>query len=184
MKILSRRSLVVIGLAVLFFAPGLAAVLFFQHPQWLGGHTTNKGELIKPAVFIQGLAHIDGVSKDAKWHLLLWGAGDCDQHCFIALDKLMRIRLALGRHYYEVNQVLMLPDAMSPALLQRLNILKKSDTKLLYLTQKEMNLLRVDQHHRRIFIADPQGFVVLSYAVTADSDDVYRDIKHLLIKSN
>ncbi len=165
----------------MFVAPGMAALLFYQHPQWLGMNTTNKGDFVKPTVHIQALVQIETVG-DPKWHLLLWNAGDCDEHCFNVLEKLSRIRIALGRHYYEVNQALMLDESVNPMSPHSMNLLKKSETRMLHISQKELDLLRVTPHHQRIFIADPQGFVVLSYAQTADSEDVYHDIKRLLTK--
>ena len=46
--------------------------------------------------------------------------------------------------------------------------------------RKVQNPLSTESPRQRIFIANPQGFLVLSYAVTAESEDIYHDLKQLL----
>ena len=93
MKILNRNSFVLLLLAILFVAPGIVAYFVYTHPQWLGMATTNKGELIKSPQIL------DKLGSEKKWRLIVWSPEGCDATCIQQVDKLARIRLALGRHY-------------------------------------------------------------------------------------
>lgn len=175
MKILSRNFLMVVLLAVVFLAPGLAAIYFYQHPQWLMGHSTNKGDFVKPPMKIKSL-----VSTEKKWHLVLWSSGGCDESCFQPIDQLARIRLALGRRFYEVDQALLTGPYSKPTLPELLDVLQKNKIGTLQLPRNEASTLYAYSEEARIFIANPDGFLVLCYATTVNPDDVYHDLKQLM----
>jgi len=175
MKILSRNSMMMVLLAVVFLAPGLAAICFYQHPQWLMGHSTNKGDFVKPSMKIKSL-----VSTEKKWHLVLWSPSGCDESCIQPLDQLVRIRLALGRRFYEVDQALLTGPYSKPTLSELLDVLQENKVGVLQLPRNEASTLYAYAEEARIFIANPAGFLVLSYATTVTSDDVYRDLKQLM----
>lgn len=171
---MSRNSLVLLLLACVFFAPGLAALYFFKHPQWVSGHTTNKGQLIEPPLPAPSL-----VESSRKWHLVLWSPNECGETCISAVDKLTRIRLALGRRYYEVDQVL-LGVSDHPLDKQLEKTLHSHHMNAVSLSDNEKKALLAYSHDMGIFIANPEGFLVLAYAATVQSDDVYSDLKQLL----
>ncbi|MFZ4076614.1 MAG: hypothetical protein ACOYKA_01390, partial [Legionellaceae bacterium] len=84
-------------LVVLFIAPGLCAYVFYMNPTWLSGATTNKGHFISPPQQFN-------VFGDKKvYRLVLWHQQACDEACMAQLDKMARVRLALGRRYYDVS---------------------------------------------------------------------------------
>lgn len=171
MNKLSRHSVFMLLLGGIFLAPGLAAIYFYQHPQHLGGHTTNKGTFVQPALKVKALttrSTPNNLSK-IKWYFVLWYPDNCDISCLKSFDQLERIRLSLGRHYYEVHQVL-----LSGQSIQQLNISG------VQLSEKEAQILHAYAREPRIFIANREGYLILSYPTTVDSNDVYQDIKHLL----
>lgn len=167
--------MVLLLLALVFFAPGLAALYFFKHPQWLSGHATNRGQFVDPPLSIPSL-----IKSTRKWHLLLWSPDDCGDACIQNMDKLARIRLALGRRYYEVDQTLLLGRSNHSLDHQLRETLHNHHVNIVSLSDIEEKALLADSHEMRIFIANPEGFLVLSYAVTVKSDDVYSDLKQLL----
>ena len=132
MKILSRNSMMMLLLAVVFLAPGLAAIYFYQHPQWLMGHPTNKGEFVKPSIKIKSLnsSVLESHTVEKKWHLVLWSPSGCTDECIRPLDQLVRIRLSLGRHFYEVEPVLLTGPHSEPESSLLLDLLQKN--KLLF----------------------------------------------------
>lgn len=173
MKKIKNQKRVLIALALMFAAPAPIAYLFYKHPQWLGSQT-NKGELLKPAV---SFAAID---NREKWHLLLWNPGVCESICSQQLDKLARVRLALGRRLYEVEQWLVINEtdpALSPALM---NALHEQDIHILRLNQAQREASPLLPGEGRVFIADPNNYLILSYGLTAKSEDMYHDLKQLL----
>lgn len=168
MKQISRQSLVLLLLALLFLAPGITALCFFKHPQWLSKQATNRGEFVKPPLSVKALRQLS-----SKWHLVLWNPQHCDQQCEKRIDQLARVRLALGRRYYDVDQVLLTGEE-SPPMAEQLE--KK-------LHHHGIEVLRAESNcapDSKIFIANPDGYLVLSYTATAEADDIYHDLKQLL----
>ncbi|WP_232220411.1 hypothetical protein [Legionella tunisiensis] len=155
-------------------APGITAYLYYRHPQWLGTATTNKGELL------QSLILVPAMTSNNKWRLLLWSPDDCSITCLNQLDKLARIRLALGRRLYEVEQWLILEDN-SKALPKSLEAsLKEQDIHLLRLSHEQRQSLAILKPEAQVFIANPNNYLVLSYAPAANSQDIFHDLKQLL----
>lgn len=160
-------------LALLFLMPGLTAYLYYTHPEWRRGVTTNKGQLLKPAVF-------SPLDSRKKWALVLWSSAGCNKKCRRQLDKLARIRLALGRRLYEVDQWLVTDKSasLSPSL-------------IISLAEKEIYIMRLEKKDRekfavlkdnvsQLFIVNPDNYLILSYPAAFRSGDVFHDIKQLL----
>ena len=174
MNMLKRHYFVLLLLALLFASPGLAAFLFYKNPQWLGAAATNKGQLLNPPELIAG------IKAKPKWRLILWNGKDCADSCLKQLDKLARIRLALGRRLYEVDQWLILANdagALPESLTQ---MLAEHDIHILYLpTETPKNSLLVNGDPQ-VFIANTSNYLVLAYALHAAPQDIFHDLKQLL----
>ncbi len=172
-----RRYGVVIILFLMFTAPGLLALYFYLHPQMLGSETINKGRLI------QGAVKIPVLKDKTKWALVYWAPKGCRKDCLQQLDKLARVRLALGRRYYDLDEWLLMDkntDSLSPelaALLQDQNISQKR------INTDAGSLHQLLSSKPEVFIVSPNHYFVLSYATNAPPDDIYKDIKHLLNSS-
>ena len=186
MKIKSRHTMLLLLLVAVFLMPGLLALYCYQHPTWLTQKTINKGQFIESEVRVHALSKpIDvqapmGAAK-SKWHLLLWSPSACQDDCINLLEKLSRVRLALGRHFYEVDEVLLSGETMAEGLWkQSMNTGPLQGVGVLQLQHTDVRNLSALSSASRIFIANPQGYLVLSYAVTAELDDVYRDLHQLL----
>lgn len=148
-------------LLFLFLAPGLLAIVFFRHTEWLSLQATNKGTWVKPPQLVVPL-------QAKQWHLVLWSPSSCHANCLEKLDKLARIRLALGRRWYDVDTILLQPDAQNQPL---------SDKTVRRVGVSAINI----PLKPTIFIANPQGYLILSYPITAPSDDIFHDIKQLIV---
>ncbi|WP_126338792.1 hypothetical protein [Legionella spiritensis] len=173
MKLFKSPNIVLLLLALVFAAPGLAAYLFYKHPQWLGTKTTNKGTLINPPVLLSTM------NSPAKWRLALWLPKDCKSVCRQQLDKLARIRLALGRRLYEVEQWLVMDYPTSPLSEGMMRELRKQDIHVLRLA-KSYNKPELLDNHAHVFIVSPDSYLILTYPLTAKSGDIFHDLKRLL----
>ena len=177
MKMVRRNYIVLLLLALLFAAPGLSAYFLYTHPEWLGDSRTNRGVLLNPPVLI---THVGTSTERHKWQLVLWSPMACEQSCVEQLDKMARIRLALGRRLYEVRPRLLM-GANTPQLSPKLvNALREQDIDLQKLSLGERENMPVLQEHLEIFIANPDDFLVLAYQPTVKPDDIFYDIKQLL----
>lgn len=174
MKLMSRRTVLFCFLALLFAAPGVLALFFFRHPEMMAGTPTNQGVLLRPPVSVPAL-----LKTPANWQLLLWNKGACETACKAALDRLARVRLALGRRArrVDVSLVTSAPASLTDAML--LKTLKDADIRVLGLDDKALAGLPQNVPSA-FFIADPEGYLVLSYAKDAPPGALYHDLKHLL----
>ena len=176
MKILQRNYLVLCLLGLLFAAPGISAYLLYLHPHWLSALPTNKGELLNPPVLLHQ------VNTHGIWQLVLWSPQVCSQDCILQLDKLARIRLALGRHLYEVETLLLMNTGdlkVSDALK---GILDEQDIHTLRLSPAQRKQMPVLKNTPGIFIINPNHYVILSYASSVKPDDIFYDLKQLITR--
>ena len=167
-----RKSFVLLLIALLFAAPGIAAYFFYKHPQWLGSAKTNKGMLLNPPLLVSNVG--------TKWQLLYWSSEPSDESCLTQMDRLARIRLALGRRLYEVETWLLLDTEVRDLPEQFVKTLHAHDVHVRMLTPSERGQLQTLGETSRIFIANPSHYLVLAYPPTALSDNIYHDLKQLL----
>lgn len=164
---------IILLLIILFAAPGVAAYLFYRHPQWLGASKTNKGVLLNPPVALKLLP------LQNKWHIIFWTPVNCDTLCLKELDTLARMRLALGRKLYQVDQWIILADAAS--LTQEMQSkIKELDFHVVQLSQIELKAQSALFSKKTVFLADPDNYLILSYPSLVNPEDVYHDLKLLL----
>ena len=179
MKTTRRHYVILLLLVFLFAAPGLSAYFLYFHPQWLSSTTTNKGELLNPPVLLTELG------KHSKWQLVLWSPGTCEKSCMEQMDKLARVRLALGRRLYEVDlSLLQGADAGPTNAGSATNTLQEPGVSMVRLSNNESVRLSGLYKNPTLFIANPEHYLVLVYPVTAKADDLFHDIKLLLAKGN
>ena len=108
-----RQRRMLIGLALLFFAPlGLAFYLYYGHGTWHPGGHVNAGELIEPARPLPALAlplfgsgDTDRNFLKGKWTFLYVGLGPCAEACRTRLYDTRQVRLALDRDMNRVQRV-------------------------------------------------------------------------------
>lgn len=180
MKTAKRNYLILALLGLVFAAPGISAYFFYTHPHWLGQATTNKGLFLDPPVLLSSLGQhtVVGPTAGPKWQLILWSPSACETSCLQQLDKLARIRLALGRKLYDVVPNLLLghdapslPDALKKTL-------QEQDIQVVRMVADAK--IPVLKDHIEIFIANPDNFLVLAYQPMAKPGDIFHDIKQLL----
>lgn len=177
MKSIRNNYFVLLALVILFALPGVSAYVFYQHPQWLGSTRTNRGELLTPPVLLTELS-----SNQTKWRFVLWNPTVCDKQCKLDLEQLARVRLALGRRLYDVELHLLLNDAFASLPISFQHQLHEEDIHVVNLSSKTLHALPILTQHPKIFIANPDNYLILSYDMPVNSADIFHDIKQLLKK--
>jgi hypothetical protein len=172
-KHLSKYYILIL-LAVMFAAPGIAAYLFYQNPAWLGSAKINKGTLLTHPILLSS------PGDHSKWRIVFWNPGACEKVCTNQLDVLARVRLALGRKLYQVDQWLVVDEHSLPLTRSLSDILKAHDFKHTRLSVAQTKQLALLPANPRIFIANPDNYLILSYQAGVNPDDIYKDLKLLL----
>lgn len=166
-------------LAIIFMAPGLLALWVYQHPEWLRGSTVNKGQLLTPPVPLRALQ-----TRPNTWGLVFWSPKGCGaSSCLTHLDKLARIRLALGRRLYGVDQWLVMGEGADQLSDHEKNLLKEGDFRIAQLPTEDSAKLSDLTPSPRFFIISPERYLVLGYDLDAKSEDIFKDLKLLLNSS-
>ena len=183
-----RRQLV--GLAMLFFGPlALAFYMYYGPGAWRPGAHVNRGELVQPARPLPSLALplLESGSTDpnflqGKWTLLYVASGQCATVCRIRLYDTRQVRLALDRDIKRVQRV-MIADADC------------CDQKFLHEQHPDLVTIRRSGADApllallpglapgappRVYLIDPLGNLMMSYAPTARAKGMLEDLKRLL----
>lgn len=192
-----RQRRVLIGLALMFFAPlGISFYLYYGHRTWHPGGHVNAGDLIEPprplpslALPLQSSGETDPDFLRRKWTLLYVEQGTCSQACQKHLYQTRQVRLALDRDMERVQRVFIAdgdccdfrflhaqhPDLiavrMSPAAAPLLALLPRRGAG---------NGSLGDADAERIYLIDPLGNLMMSYAPDAKPKGMLEDMKRLL----
>ena len=172
MKMARREWFVLLILFLVFIAPGILAYCFYTNPQWLRAPSTNKGALLNPPLQTTWRGN-------NKWQLILWNPTACETTCAQQVDKLARIRLALGRRLYEVDQWLVLNE--NTAILPAINTMwHEQGIRVVRLSQQNKAHLPLLANKPLVLIANPADYLILTYAVPANAEGIFHDIKRLM----
>ena len=199
-----------VALALFFFAPLAASfLLYYGSGGWRPGNRVNHGELIDPArplpevslplarrtVPAAGAGAAGPGASSApftkpdflrnKWTLLYWGAGSCAARCRTDLYNMRQVRIALNRDMDRVQRVFIaegeccdwpLLDREHPDLLTVLASPEARPLLALFPPAAGVGAAGAD----RVYLIDPLGNLMMSYAPDAKPKGMLQDLKRLL----
>jgi cytochrome oxidase Cu insertion factor (SCO1/SenC/PrrC family) len=174
-----------------FFAPLLLAFLMYYGGGIRPSGSTNHGDLITPPVT---LAEVELPSTDdrplpantlrGRWTMVFIGDGACDHRCREALTLMRQTRLALGDDMPRVQRLFMISgnccdrpylQTEHPGLLLG-RIDNPAGKTLLETFPAGANAAQ----QGRIYLVDPLGNLMMSYAPDAPQKGLLEDLKKLL----
>jgi hypothetical protein len=177
-----------IGLALLFFAPLALAFFLYYGPAWHPVGHVNAGDLIVPARPLpqQSLPLMESGQTDpkflqGKWTFLYVAAGPCGAQCLARLYDTRQVRLALDRDMNRVQRVL-----VGDAGCCELKSLREQHPDLIEIrgSAQAAPLLALLPGALtgapRVYLIDPLGNLMMSYAADAKPKGMLEDMKRLL----
>ncbi len=181
-----RPRLVLLALFLLFLLPVLLAVA--MHSVWWRYHpaaTRNHGTLLTPPGHLPPLAGTDQAGQpwtpadlQDRWTLLGAGAENCAALCAEWPGLLARIRQAQGRRRAAVGIVILVPGPLPPAAGAAAG---STFMQIVTLPPEGVAALgRALPAVPAIYLADPEGNIILRYAASPDPADPGRDLTRLL----
>jgi hypothetical protein len=191
-----RQRRILIGVALMFFAPLALSFYLYYGKYWHPGGRVNAGELIDPArplpVLTLPLAAPPGGSSASqtnpqflkgKWTLLYVQHGRCDDECRRLLYDTRQVRLALDREMDRVQRVF-IGDSDCCDLKELLTAhpdliavrASAADEPLLALLPQRSEAL----NSHRVYLIDPLGNLMMFYAADAKPKGMLEDMKRLL----
>ncbi len=187
-----RRTLMLV--AILFLLPVVLATGLYVSGWRPEGRILAHGELLQPARPV-GDADLKGAEGTSfrlgalrgKWVLVYFSSLPCNEACQNNLYKMQQVRLTQGRDAPRVERVLVVADAAVPALrdlAQRYPGLLAASAAP-GVVQKLAREFVSSQGTAfdapgRVYLLDPLGNLVLSYAPDADPSGMRKDLARLL----
>lgn len=188
----SRRTVLLV--AALFFVPLFASfVLYYGGAQWRPAGRTNRGELIEPPRPLPAVVLLDSADQQldaqvlrGKWTLAYVGAGTCDARCTEALTLIRQTWLALGKESDRVQRMFFITSGCcnrdylrsEHAGLITARLDEASDQAFLALFPGTGTTPASEAG--RIYIIDPLGNLMMSYAREAPPKGLLEDLRKLL----
>jgi hypothetical protein len=191
-----RQRRILIGVALMFFAPLALAFYLYYGKYWHPGGRVNAGELIEPARPLPALAlplaapspgtgalQTEPRFLRGKWTFLYVQHGRCDDECRRYLYDTRQVRLALDREMDRVQRVFISDSdccdskelrAAHPDLIAISS--SPADEPLLALLPQTSGALNSD----RIYLIDPLGNLMMFYTADAKPKGMLEDMKRLL----
>lgn len=191
-----KNRTILIALFVVFFGPIILAYVAYEY--FIDHHpveTRNRGQLLEPPHELPEfeLTTVDGAplrleDLKGKWTLTYIGDGQCEQPCAEALNKMQQARLLQGGESKRIQRLYLMTEARPAVSLEKaiqdnpgLIVAKGSAEQLkAVLRPFQISYQQPAGEAARVYIIDPQGFVMMSYPPGFDTADLYKDIKHLL----
>jgi hypothetical protein len=191
-----RQRRLLVGLGLLFFAPlGLSFYLYYGPAGWRPGNRVNHGDLVDPPRPLPDLtlpiAHgaagpgKPGLALRGKWTLLYFGAGSCAALCRAELYETRQVRIALNRDMDRVQRLFIASgeccdwqflDAQHPDLATVGATAGAAPVVELLPSFNGIAPAAAD----RIYLIDPLGNLMMSYAPGAPPKGLLTDLKRLL----
>ncbi len=190
-----RQRRILIGVALMFFAPLALSFYLYYGRYWHPGARVNSGELIDPARPLPALrlplaapapgsaAQTNPQFLEHKWTLLYVQHGRCDDECLKTLYDTRQVRTALDREMDRVQRVFIGDSdccdlqellAAHPDLIAIRS--SPADEPLLALLPQRS--AAIDSH--RVYLIDPLGNLMMFYGADAKPKGMLEDLKRLL----
>jgi len=187
----SRRTILL--LLVIFMAPSVGSWILYKYTD-LGrdGGAASHGELIQPPRTLENVNLYDPnrpedkVELYKKWSLLYFINENCDRKCVENVYRMRQIRLAVGKHYNRVQRVLLVKQISDQPKLK--DSLKDFHGQLILnaeqVSPEFINAFKVEGVEDpfsggRLYIIDPLGNLMMSYAPDQNPTDVIKDLKRI-----
>lgn len=176
----ARSRLQLLLVAVFFLGSfGIAAALFFGG--WKPSQTRNFGQMLEPYPDLRdlALARADGQPwrwqpVERNWHVIVTAPEGCGEPCVRMLDVLHRVWLSEGRHADRLK-VLWFGELPAGAEPFAGLVPMRADAGL---AARLPDVARPDA--LPVYLADPNGYLVLRYAPGFDPSGLRKDLGRLL----
>ena len=191
---MTESKTIIIVLCAVFALPPLLSWYLFNHTEV--GRTASggaqHGTLIVPPRPLPDWTMAATAGGDAaatglhgKWTLLYLLDGSCTERCARNLYKMRQLRLATGKHARRLQRAILVvngdPGALRQEQLQEypgqlLLFPGEADVRHLFALTDEDN----PYTQERLYLVDPQGNLMMSYAGTTEPKGIIKDLTRLL----
>lgn len=185
-----RNRLTLWILLLLFSVPMLLAYYYFQRGVPMG--SVNRGTLLRPPEEVKFTirTHDDKLVPDniyqGKWSIVYLHASRCDVACQQRMHQLQNVQIATGKHQNHVQTLLI---NFIPLASHEVKNLSTQAPKAKYLWAYRHDVVKklpkgalrnFDPQQGGIYLVDPKGLYMMSYAYDVKGEDIFKDLTRLL----
>ncbi len=190
---MKKDRLFLFFIAAIFLSPVVVSWWVLNHTDIVSeGVKSNHGDLIIPPKQIGNLNLFDPIADRSyalygKWSLL-YITDNCDQHCLENLYRMRQIHIAMDKHSLRVQRILFLSNHDQPidhkilfADYTGLRLIdENAETLKQLLPLFQLNKGENPTRMNRLYIIDPLGGLMMSYAPDANPRGIMKDLRKLL----
>ena len=188
----TRRTLLIV---LALFALPVAIATYLYTGSWRPAKTGNYGELVQPPREVPDMPLTSADNKNirfadlkGRWSLVYASPGKCEATCLKRLYYIRQIHTAFAKELDRVQEVLITLDSAPDAGLAeklkeypRVKVINGPQASLVMLAEKLRGTTGNNEELTgRIYIIDPQGFVMMRYPAEPDPAGIRRDVEKLL----
>ena len=192
-NIKKSNRLTIVMVVLMFVSPLILSWYVFNYTDFIEMRgMSNKGDLVVPVRPVGDLALIDPFNDQRKdslygeWNLV-YVAETCGKSCMDHIYLMRQVHASMDKHSLRVQKVLLLTDQSVSELKEKLIEFKGQqliDVDLINVNEL-LNKFRLNEADdpikaERIYIIDPLGNLMMSYAPDVNPRDIYKDLKKLL----
>lgn len=184
---MTRQQVTLLGIFALFLAPVLL-VLMMRSSWWeyQPKGLRNLGQLVHPPVQLP----LGSIQQEGKWLLLYVMPENCDRKCTDDIISMRQIHKAAGRQGQHLSIVILnaheadyeLQSSIELAYQELYFIAQPPAEALATLARINAGLAAQKgwSNNIRTYVVDPMLNVILAYGVSANPNDIHKDLKRLL----
>jgi hypothetical protein len=174
---LKKSRLTLLLLLAVFLVPALGSWLLYAYRDQMHLGTTNKGEFVQPPRQLDPAVLGLPAGYFAHHQTLIYVGGlNCGAQCRDALKAMLATQQALGEKS-ELVQRLYLAQGVPPT------DLRNNDPALTArgpVVKDTLKPFAAEESPKYIYLADPNGYVVMRYSLAQDPKFILIDLRHLL----
>ncbi|HEY3645366.1 MAG TPA: hypothetical protein VGM16_08515 [Gammaproteobacteria bacterium] len=172
-----KNRLTLLLLLAVFLVPALGSWLLYAYRDQVHLGTTNKGEFVQPARKLDPVGLSLPVTYFAHHQTLIYVAGpDCGNPCRDALRVMQATQQALGEKSALVQRLYLSPRAPRPDLVAADPALTARGP----VPNDTLKPFAQEDAPKYIYLADPNGYVVMRWSLAQDPKFILIDLRHLL----
>ncbi|MDZ7661755.1 SCO family protein [Thiohalophilus sp.] len=188
-----RRDFLLL-VAVFFLPIIIVLVLYFNLDKWDIGGERNHGDLIQPPRQLEDVVLTDIQDKAFrfsdvrdKWLMIHFGGAGCDQACRDELYLMRQIRLAQGGDRQRIVRIHISTGGKPKESLHAV-LADHPELKVVYGDASDLQKVVSQFQHdvgagptvQEMYLADPRGFLMMSYPEDYDPKGMIKDLERLL----
>ena len=171
-------------LVIIFGLPFCSAWYLYFHAERNMFGTTNHGELITKPFPLERLniQQYSGALVHNKQHVwrIFFEAPSCDKICLKVLDKLLRVRVALGKDKLRTQAWLATEQKINQDERHKIEDPHGLDTKTFIIDSNHHPRKQIVECKQELLLIDPNGNVMMRYPIATSAKSIHSDLKKLL----